>query len=308
MGTPKVVVFLATYNGQKFLAQQLDSLKAQSHTNWELWVSDDGSKDNTLALLEGHQKSCTLNSCFIHQGPGKGFAQNFLSLVCKPQAIAQYYAYCDQDDYWHKDKLKKALAWLETSDPAKPALYCSRTKLIDEQNKGLGYSPKYKKGPGFANAMVQNIAAGNTIVLNHAAVELLRKAGDEVVVPAHDWWTYLLVSGAGGSVFFDVHPTIDYRQHGLNVLGANTGWMARMHRIKRLFRGDFQRWNDQNVKALCSVLPLLTGENQKLLKEFALMRKEKWLRRCLKTKKMGLYRQTLLGNLGLAVAAVFNKL
>ena len=191
---PKIAIFMSTYNGQAYLSGQLDSIGTQTYKNWELWVSDDGSIDNTLQILKDYQNRMGDNRFFIYAGPRKGFSANFLSLVCKKNSDADYYAYSDQDDIWAPDKLQQAINWLNTISKEIPALYCARTKLVNKHGKAIGSSPLFKKNPGFLNALVQNVAGGNTMVFNRAALNLLRTAGDKINVVAYDWWTYLLVA------------------------------------------------------------------------------------------------------------------
>jgi len=232
---PKVAILLATYQGQKYLAEQLDSFAAQTHHNWEVWASDDGSQDDTHAILEQYEKHWPFGRLSIHNGPEEGFAANFLSLTCKANIAADYYAYADQDDVWEDDKLARAVRWLQTVPAHIPALYCGRTLLVDKHNKEIGVSPLFTKPPSFANALMQNIGGGNTMVFNNAARALLQEAGEHIPVVTHDWWAYMLVSGCGGRVFYDAKPTLRYRQHENNLVGMNASWPARLTRIRVLW-------------------------------------------------------------------------
>jgi hypothetical protein len=189
-----------------------------------------------------------------------------------------------------------------------PGLYCSRTRLIDEADREIGLSPLFSRPPGFANALVQNIGGGNTMLFNQAARLLLQKAGSRVDVVTHDWWAYLLVTGCGGTVFYDRSPMVRYRQHGVNLVGANTGWPARLVRMRLLAEGRFKEYNARNLRALQGVNRMLTPENQGMLADWAESRKQSLLPRLLGFKRVGIYRQTLWGNLGLLAAALFRKM
>ncbi len=307
MLNPNVVILMGTYNGQRHLNEQLDSICAQTHSNWELWVSDDGSNDNTCQILQDFQNRFK-DRVFIHAGPRKGFAANFLSLVCKKNLAGTYYAYSDQDDIWQPNKLQQALDWFNTVPAEKPALYCARTKIVNEQGHEIGYSPLFKKNPGFLNALIQNIGGGNTMVFNHAVLKLLREAGEEISIVAHDWWTYMVVTGAGGEVFYDSQPMLDYRQHGNNLIGVNSGWCARLGRISLLFKGRFKTWNNSNFIALESIKHRLTDKNKQVLTDLNQARQCGLLSRMIKLQRIGIYRQTFLGNIGLTAAAFFNKI
>lgn len=205
---PKVAVLLCTMQGQHFLAEQLNSIATQSHPSWAIWASDDGSDDHTHAILEYYQSHWGEDRISIHAGPAIGSTANFLSLSCRVDIDADYFAYADQDDVWESDKLERAVEWLQSVPPEVPALYGSRTLLVDARNQHIGYSPLFERAPDFRNALVQSIAGGNTMVFNKAARDLLRQAGDNVQAVTHDWWAYMLVTGCGGVVHYDPYPTV----------------------------------------------------------------------------------------------------
>ena len=297
---------MGTYNAQKFLERQMDSIAAQSWQEWSVWVSDDGSGDESLSIIAAFRQRWGANRLTLLAGPQKGFAENFMSLVCNPGIRADYYAYADQDDIWEADKLTRALERLRKNGEELPAMYCSRTRLIDEFDRELGLSPLFTKQPSFANALTQNLGGGNTMIFNHAARELLLEAG-RVTIISHDWWTYLVVTGCGGCVIYDDYPSVRYRQHSNNLVGTNQGWRNKMTRIRRLWRGEFKKWIDCNVSALQHISKKLNRENAWLLHRFIRARGIWLLPRLLVLKQSGIYRQTLLGNLGLIFAAIFKK-
>jgi len=305
---PTVAILLCTYQGQKFLQAQLDSFLTQTHSNWVLWVSDDGSNDGTHAILNQALKAWGKDKISIQNGPKEGFSANFLSLTCKMDIQADYYAYSDQDDIWQSDKLARALAVLKTVPADVSALYCPSTLVVDADDRPICTSPFFTKLPSFANALIQNIGGGNTMVFNDAARKLLIEAGKSVNVVTHDWWVYLLVSGCGGQIFYDAEPTVRYRQHEHNLVGMNASMSARLKRIIQLFKGKFREWTDLNITALNSMRVHLTPKNQQILNQFVVARQQPLLRRMLALKSSGIYRQTLFGKLGLIVGAVFNKI
>lgn len=303
----RVAILLCTFDGQRFLSDQLESLRSQTYPDWELWVSDDGSQDRTRVILDSFQASAGADRSSIHNGPAEGFVANFLSLVCHASITADYYAFSDQDDVWEPEKLERAVNWLKSVPQSVPALYCSRTRLVDPENNEIGLSPLFPKSPTFANALTQNVGGGNTMVFNHAARELIRLAGDNVDVVAHDWWAYLVVTGCGGQVFYDPIPSIRYRQHENNLIGADSSWPARLVRLGQMLKGRFSQWTDRNIEALQRVRVYLTPENREILDQFSVARKRWLIPRLLGLKSSGVYRQTLFGNLGLLLAALFKK-
>lgn len=304
--TPHVAILLCTYNGERFIEKQLDTIRSQAHTNHSLWVSDDGSTDRTLTILKHHQQRWDKNLFSIQQGPQRGYAANFLSLACREEIDAAYYAFADQDDIWEAEKLSRAIAQLETLGPSVPAMYCARTRLIDEKDRAYGFSPLYRRPPGFGNSLVQSIASGNTMIMNKSARRLLCKAG-ELEIVSHDWWLYSLVTGAGGVVIYDPVPTVGYRQHEDNVLGASPGLRAKYKRVNLMLDGRFQRWNTINTHALSQARNLLTSNNALILDNFQRAREQAFFTRNYGLWRSGIYRQTTLENLGLTTASLLNK-
>ncbi len=303
-----VAVLLCTYCGQKFLDKQLGFFDDQSELDWALWVSDDGSKDSTREILGSFQAKWGDRKVSIHQGPCKGFVSNFLSLAHRAAGSAAYYAFSDQDDIWDQDKLSRAINWLKTVPSDVPALYCSRTRLIDDVGHLVGLSPLFPKPPSFANALVQNIGGGNTMVFNDAACRLMISLGPEPDVVIHDWWAYLVVSGCGGRVHYDPQPSLSYRQHTGNLIGVNSGWASRILRIGQLLNGQHKNWNDRNIRALRLLGDKLTPENRRALALFEEARFGKLTERLAKLKRSGVYRQTFYGTIGLIVAVLLKKL
>lgn len=146
------------------------------------------------------------------------------------------------------------------------------------------------------------------MVFNNAARNLITKVSPRVDVVSHDWWAYLMVEGVGGKVFWDSAPQVRYRQHKNNLVGANTTLRGKLKRIRMLWNGDFIHRNDMNIRALESVEEILTPENRQLLHMFKEARQSSFIKRLILLKKIGIYRQTFLGNLGLIVAAIFRKI
>ncbi|MFN0163518.1 MAG: glycosyltransferase family 2 protein [Burkholderiales bacterium] len=308
--TPRehVAILLGTRNGAGFLGPQLDSIGAQTHGEWSVWASDDGSTDATTVVLAEYRRRWGAERLFLKRGPVRGFCANFLSLVCAPQIHADYFAYCDQDDLWDHDKLERALKWLRKQAPGQPALYCGRTRLIDANGRALGNSPLFARPVGFANAIVQSVAGGNTMVFNAAARALLVEAGGEVDVQTHDWWTYIVVAACGGVVHYDARPAVGYRQHPDNLVGSNHGARSKVARARRLLAGEFREMNHRNLAALGRLSRRLTPESRNILEMFCRARSASLPARTIAAWKSGIYCHTLLGNSGLALAAVLKKL
>ena len=306
--SPLVAILMGTMNGARFLPEQLDSLAAQTHQNWVLIASDDGSTDDTIKILKVYQAKWPAGKLIIKEGPKQGFCVNFLSLACDPSIRADYYAFCDQDDVWLPAKLDVAVQKIaQDQEENMPYVYCGRTTYVNENLKKIGCSPLFAFPRTFRNALIQSIAGGNTMVFNQGAKNALEKVG-VVQHPSHDWWLYQLVTGIGGVVFYDSTPQIMYRQHENALVGGNNSFLARVERISMVFKGEFRRWSDKNVAILCGAKPWLTHGSKETLELFKKMRAAKLKDRFRLMEVAGLYRQTWRGTLSLVLAALLKKI
>lgn len=303
-----VCILMSTFNGEKYLAEQLQSIEEQTHKNWRLVISDDGSRDNTLQVAKEFQEKWGHDRLEIRQGPQQGFCLNFLSMACDANIKADFYAFADQDDVWLSDKLERAIAYFnENNESHLPRAYCARTKIVDENLTPLGFSPEFTLPRSFRNALVQSIAGGNTMMFNQAAKTLVEQAGLQKAV-SHDWWLYLLIKGAGGIFYYDPQPSLLYRQHSHAAIGANASFKAKIERILFVFNGRFKYWNSLNYAALCNIRHLLTKDNQDILDIFGKFRGAKLKDRVRLLEVCGLYRQTWRGTLSLWIATIINKI
>lgn len=305
---PLVLILMGTLNGERFIREQLDSILAQTHKNWKLVISDDGSTDQTLAIARQWAKEVGENQVEFRGGTRQGFAQNFLSMACDADLKADFYAFSDQDDVWCRNRLSAGLSYMGDVHLPTPALYCGTTIYVSENLKHLEVSMNFKKPPGFRNALVQSLAGGNTMLFNQALKNILEKTNPSVPVPSHDWWVYLIVTGCDGVVFYDHTPRVLYRQHGTNVIGRNLGCVARLMRIKMLLEGHFRDWIDSNVAALSAARHLFLKENQHVLESFDVYRQSNIIRRYAVLRELKIYRQTRLGMLGLILGLLCKKI
>jgi glycosyltransferase involved in cell wall biosynthesis len=303
-----VAILLATYNGAQFLAEQLDSIERQTHSNWRVFASDDGSSDGTQAILVAYRGRWGTNRLRISHGPRRGHSANFLSLVQDAAIEGNYYAFCDQDDVWLEDKLERAVHAIELVEEQKPALYGSRTVYINQQGLTIGESSFFKRPASLENAMVQSIAGGNTMVINNKSRRLLNFMSDNDINYSHDWATYILVTACGGIVHFDQVPCVKYRQHDNNLLGGNNKILGRLNRICLLLKGRFRKFSEEHIRALNKIRCELTNEAVLRLDQFISMRDASLINRIRLFRKGGFYRQTPLGNLGIWFAVIFKKI
>jgi glycosyltransferase involved in cell wall biosynthesis len=230
--TPRVCVLLSTYNGARYLPAQLDSLKAQQGVTVDLHVRDDGSTDETLAILARYADTWP-SLAQVTSGPNLGPANSFLELL-RTAPDADYYAFCDQDDVWLPQKLARATEALKAD--AGPAMYCSNVTSVAEDLSVLGV-PFQNDDPRFKHLLFENIAYGCTTVINRAARELVAaRLPHPGAIIMHDWWMALVVA-AFGSVHYDPQPHILYRQHSTNSLGVEVSPMSQtLKKLPQLIR------------------------------------------------------------------------
>ncbi len=299
---------MATYCPGPSLAEQIASFDAQTHRPISLIISDDTPGEPSDFL---HQETAKFSAgpARIAVGPRTGFALNFLSLLRHAGPEVPYAALSDQDDVWLPEKLSRAVAQLGDVPANVPAVYCSRTWECGPQLQRLQKSRMPGKSLGFPHALVQNVVSGNTIVLNRAALDILQPASLEAMdVIAHDWWIYQMISGVGGQVIFDETPTVLYRQHDSNLIGANRGTRAAMQRLMMVAQGEFARWNDINIAAMRRSAHRFTPENRRFLALFARARRRPILARVSDLKSIGVYRQTTAANAAFWGAVALGKL
>lgn len=304
----RVAVLLAVFNGAEFLQSQIDTLARQTVEHIDIWASDDGSEDGSLEILERAARAWKKGSFRILAGPRLGFAENFRSLMANPDIEADYVAFCDQDDLWDDDKLAYALLWLERQDAHRPALFCSRTRTITVDGQEIGFSPLFRRPPNFSNAIVQSLAGANTMVMNRAAWEVVRESSRRTSFVSHDWWCYLIVSGAGGLVRYSPVAKIGYRQHAGNVVGENNSVSARLSRLVHLMKGRFAHWNEENLAGLAACEDLLTPEARRTIQLFARARSAGLPGRLSALIRSRAYRQTFFGQAGLYFACLVKRL
>jgi glycosyltransferase involved in cell wall biosynthesis len=306
--SPHLAILMGTYNGENFLEEQLDSIERQDYKNWTLYVNDDGSKDKTLDILKAYQKKWGVKKLIIRRGPKKGFCQNFLQIITDKKIHADLYFLSDQDDVWMPHKLSHTLKKISQLDASKPNLYCARTTYVSsDAKKILGQSDIFLKLPSFRNAIVQSIAGGNTMAFNkHLKDHVQKHCGADVV--SHDWWLYILNELKGGQTLYDNESTILYRQHSRSLIGANTGFIAKLRRLRMLLSGTYRRFNTMHLEAFNKLSIESAKTNIDLIDQFLIMRDEPLLERWRMIHELGLYRQSWDGQLALYLGAILHKL
>ena len=303
-----VAILMCTYNGEEFLEDQLDSIQHQDYKNWTLYVNDDGSKDATLNILKRYQKKWGNKKLHIRRGPQNGFAQNFLQIITDKKIHADLYFLSDQDDVWMPHKLSHTIKKLSKFDDSKPNLYCGRTTYLSSDGKYiLGQSDLFLKPPSFRNAIIQNIGGGNTMAFNNSLKKIVSRL-IEVEIVSHDWWLYIINELVGGKTFYDKESTILYRQHSRSLIGANVGFVAKLKRLRLLINGTYRNYNSKHIKSFFELNMPGARQNIKLVDQFFIARDNPLKKRLYMIRRLGLYRQTWDGQLGLYLGAILHKL
>lgn len=263
-----VRILLSTYRGARYLPAQLESLRTQTHPHWSLSWRDDGSDDGTVETMARFCDRVGESSCapLGNDGVHLGIAASFLRLLGLFVAEGRTgpVAFADQDDIWLPEKLARAVDALAPVPDDRPTLYCARQMLTDTAMRTIGPSPPIRQPPRFPNALAQNVATGCTIVLNPSAARLVASC------PApegtlHDWWSYLVVTACGGTVIADPIPTVLYRQHGENAVGASLSPTRRAIAALRRGPGPFMYLLRSHLAGLAACADRLTPEARRIV-------------------------------------------
>ena len=218
---PGVAILLSTYEGERFLVPQLHSLLSQTHRDWILYWRDDGSTDGTRQVMcDFLQRIGPERSVVLEENMRVGATESYMRLLRRAYADGNpVLAFADQDDVWLPEKLSRGISALTAVPDEIPALYFARQVLVDASLRHIALSPRVRRAPGFPTCLTQNLATGCTVLMNREAMALLaeRPAPTEGL---HDWWSYIVVAAHSGRLIADNEPTVLYRQHDSNTVGA----------------------------------------------------------------------------------------
>jgi len=258
-----VAICMSTYNGEKYLEEQLKSLFSQTYSNIKIYVRDDGSSDKTKEILCKYKEKITI----VESTKNLGVVQSFMQLL-KYVENADYYAFCDQDDIWLPNKIERAVEKLEENNNQIPTMYFSDYDYCDENMNYISRSAINKNGPSFQNALVECISLGMNMVINHNLRDILVKNKIEKAM-YHDWIIYL-ISSAIGNIIYDREVSVKYRRHGNNVSTANQNFIQfQIWRIKQIFKKSyFKQLKEQLIEFEKIYKEQLKPEDKKLLSLF----------------------------------------
>ena len=232
---PRVAILLSTYQGERFLIPQLHSLLSQTHRDWVLYWRDDGSRDNTRRVMRDFLSRLGPDrSVALEDNARLGATESFMRLLRRAHADGNpVLAFADQDDVWLPEKLARGVQALEGVPDGVPALYFARQVLVDAGLRRIALSYPVRRPPGFPACLTQNLATGCTVLMNRTAMGLV--AGSTAPASGlHDWWSYIVVSARGGRLLADHEPTVLYRQHDSNTIGApGSHWRRAIAALRR---------------------------------------------------------------------------
>lgn len=261
----KVAILLSTYNGEKYLREQIDSILAQTYDNFELIVRDDGSRDSTVEIVKEYMEKSD-KEITLMVGKNLGFIKSFFELL--KHSDADYFSFADQDDIWFPNKIELAVNSLNKLDDTKPNMSFSNVDYYDTEMNFMGKGDSENKKPSFLNSLYECINQGMTMVINKTARDYIIKNIPEKCF-FHDWWTYMICTAFGNVVQDDV-VTVKYRRAKTNATVEGQGKITLfIWRIKKLFLGEGMK----DIRAQQTIFKnifydSLSKENKKILDTF----------------------------------------
>lgn len=228
----RVNVLLSTYNGAKYVEEQLNSVLKQKDVETQIIVRDDGSNDDTCKILDDWQEKGLLR---WYSGDNLKSARSFLDLL-KQSDDSDYYAFCDQDDVWMDDKLISGVQQLDKILSTHPSLYFSNYQMVDSELNSIITFYKTKIYPDIYHSIISNEVTGCTLIINKALRDIINSYSPKYIT-MHDDWIYNVCISLNGIIVFDSSPHILYRQHSHNAVGGLKDPFVKKNelRLKKLF-------------------------------------------------------------------------
>ncbi len=261
-----VLVLLSTYNGEQFIEEQIKSLLDQEGIDIRILIRDDGSSDGTVDIIKNLQQSGKID---LVLGENIGYAKSFMTLIhLAANQVADYYAFCDQDDIWESNKLKVAVTALGQSRN-EPALYLSQAKIVDSNLKAID-TTFHKRKVDLGSVLEHNYAIGCTMVFNENLRSLLDiNLSDMSLTCGHDSWVYLVALAIDAQLVFDLNGYVLYRQHGTNASGKIISVQQGLNAVKKILFTWKNARCDSAKKIIKSYKNRMSTQNYELLYEAA---------------------------------------
>ncbi|MCU7801141.1 MAG: glycosyltransferase family 2 protein [gamma proteobacterium symbiont of Lucinoma myriamae] len=317
------MILLATYNGEQYLSEQLDSIIDQSYRNWTLLIRDDGSTDNTLSVINKYLLLDDRLQLFKDNIGSTGSAERNFNLLCS-EALKRnfdYYFFSDQDDIWHKEKINvfiNKITAAEQANKKRPLLLYSDLTVIDEHENVIHDSfmcyqgLKNENNKPLETLLTQNYVTGCAMMVNQSLLKMASPFPDNIIM--HDWWLALCTSTTGKIIYID-KPLIDYRQHSANVVGAKGFWS----RINPFVKGVILHWIEGNEQFLSTITQSKTlyqwlahheqdderDEVMNLVNRYSLLLSLGRFKRIARVFKLGVGRQNLIMQIAFLIRVFF---
>lgn len=314
-----VEILLATYNGEKFLPEQLESILNQTHKNIKVIICDDGSTDNTNKIIEEYIKKHKNIFRRIEKSSEeiRGAKESFGALI--RSSTENYAMFCDQDDVWLPNKIEATLARMKHEEKKSgnetPILIHTDLLVVDEKlsiiNHSFFKSQKIENNnQTIASAIIKNNVTGCTAMINKALINMIGKIPSAAIM--HDWWL-LLLGLTFGKILLVNEPLIKYRQHGKNTLGAKKeGLKGFASQIKKIWREINTKGNpikkyinqsDEFFRLYSNAMPVEKKEEFKRIKHA--LNEKSAIKRMINLYNIGFKKSTIIGNIGLYIFIFF---
>lgn len=313
-----ISIIMGTYNGERFLSEQIASIVAQTRRDWKLFIFDDGSKDETCRIARDYERLYPEKIFFFQNKRNYGAKGNFfqgLGRVAKELEMdSDYFAFSDQDDVWYPNKLSLMLSKIEEVEgkDKRPAVVFSDVEITDKDLNVVGASyyaeAKVKVDRlDFASLLMENKAIGGTMMVNLSLV--LKQMAAETVrggfpekAKMHDWW-FMLLGASLGKIGYVKEVTEAYRQHENNVVGGTSFFSYVKMRLFSL--SEIPKRLEENFEQAEDFLNFfgeeLAKEEREVLKAFLSLREEGFFRKRKILMEHGFYKSGLIRNLALFV-------
>lgn len=259
----KVAVLISTYNGEKYLKEQLDSILNQTYKNIQIIIRDDGSKDSTVEIVKEYQKKH--ENIILFEKINIGFIRSFFKLL--EMSESDYYAFCDQDDVWMENKIELAVKLLNEADNSKPNMAFGNSDYYNENMELINEGEKHKTF-SFKNSLYECVTQGMTMVINQKAKEMIINNLPEKCL-FHDWWTYMICSGIGNVLYSD-KTVVKYRRFETNATAeGQSAFKILIWRISNLISDNgFKDIRTQQLQYKKLFYDKLSDDNKKILDVF----------------------------------------
>jgi glycosyltransferase involved in cell wall biosynthesis len=299
----EIGILLASYNGERFISDQLNSLLAQTYIHWQLFIRDDGSTDKTVSIINKYIEKDKRIHLLTDNQNNLGSCENFATLLNITRGQFQYIMFCDQDDFWLPAKIEETILYMkqveEQQEKENAVLVYTNFSYADIHLKTIpsriNFQTTKLSNLSFAHLLAQNPAYGCTMMLNRQLADLVKHI--PVQAENHDYWTALVASALGKIVYLN-KPTVLYRQHDNNI---STNYNSNSLE-KRLRRIVLQRKNFEDVRRKAAMAlafkdayyDFLSKSYKQILNEYISLFEHKSLRLLVKNIRNGVRRQTLL--------------